>query len=37
MDQASPDMQAETKKPQNYENNKNRPKHVNLQCSFAST
>jgi hypothetical protein len=30
VDQASTDMQTETKKPQNQKNNKNRPKHVNL-------
>jgi hypothetical protein len=30
MDQAAANMQTETQKPQNYKNNKNRPKHVNL-------
>jgi len=27
-------MQGETQKPQNYENNENRPEHLNLLCSL---
>jgi hypothetical protein len=37
VDQRSADMQAETQKPQNQKNDKNSPKRVDLQWSFAST
>jgi hypothetical protein len=35
VDQRSADVQTETQKPQNQKNNKNCPKHNNLQCSIC--
>jgi hypothetical protein len=37
VDQTSTNVQTEAQKPQNYENNENRPKHMTLLCSFVST
>lgn len=36
MDQGTPDVQTETQEPQNQKNNKNSPKHVNLQSTFGN-
>jgi hypothetical protein len=37
VNKASAYMKTETQKPQDSQNNENRPKHINLRCSFPST